>query len=320
MQLRYLVITAKLAVGAGLIYLLVRNAGLREVWAVLKTAQPVYAAASVACFVLVVVVNALRWRAVFDVLGTQLPRSVAVWGTFEGMFFNLFLPTGVGGDVVRAYRAYDHGLTARRAAECGLIDRAFGLWGLAAAVAVAAAFSTALTLVPGWQILAAGAVVVVAGGLAVAWGTKFIPDSRRGWAGRITEFLRTYAGVVHARRFWTAIVPLLAVANLLIGASAWMAAMSLGLDASLADMTIVIEGGALTAMVPISIGGWGVREGTSAFLLNAMGHPLPAAIAASALMGLVLAVIGLIGALVWMLLPYRRLPGRSADVDSRPPP
>ncbi|MBO6902045.1 MAG: flippase-like domain-containing protein [Rhizobiaceae bacterium] len=311
MQLRYLVIAAKFVVGTSLIYLLLSSVGLGEVWAVLKTANPIYAAASVACFVLVVVVNALRWRVVFGVLGTQLPRSVAICGTFEGMFFNLFLPTGVGGDVVRAYRAYDHGVTAGHAAECGLIDRAFGLWGLAAAVAIAAVFSSGMRLVPGWQVLAASAVAVVAGGLAVAWGAASFPDTRSRWAGYVIGVLRTYAGVVRSPCFWTAVVPLLAVANLLIGVSAWLIALSLGLNASLADMTIVIEGGALTAMIPVSVGGWGVREGTAAFLLNAMGHPLPGAIAASALMGLVLAVMGLVGALVWMVLPYRRSTGQT---------
>ena len=314
MQLRHIVIAAKLVVGAGLIYWLLRDTGARDVWAVLKTANPAYLAASIGCFVLVVVVNAVRWRVVFDLLGTHLPLRTAVLGTFEGMFFNLFLPTGVGGDVVRAYRAYDHGLTAKRAAECAMIDRALGLWGLAGAIVVAAIFSTGLRMVPGWQLLTGLAVVVVIGGICVAWAAKLLP-ARAGnrWLDAALGVAREYGTVVRSARFWTAIVPLLAIVNLLIGLSAWFAGASIGLSAGFADMVIVVEGGALTAMIPISIGGWGVREGTVAFLLAAMGHAQTSALAASALMGIVLAVMGLIGALIWMALPYNRTPAHTGQ-------
>ena len=310
MRLRHFVTAAKVLIGGGLIWWLLRDATARDVWEIVAGADPWLIAASIACFVVVVALNALRWRIVFDIMGTRLSIGVAMLGTYEGMFFNLFLPTGVGGDVVRAYRAYDHGLTARQATEGALIDRALGLWGLAAAILVASLFSSGLRQVPGWQLIVGFAAIIVIGGIGAGWIAALLPAraSRRG-VDALLGILAGYAAVVRGKRFWAEIVPLLAVANLLIGVSAWLIALGIGMPVGLADMTVVIEGGALTAMIPVSIGGWGVREGTVVFLLVAMGFARGPALAASALMGLVLAVLGLIGAAVWIGLPYKRRPG-----------
>jgi uncharacterized membrane protein YbhN (UPF0104 family) len=238
------------------------------------------------------------------------------------MFFNLFLPTGVGGDVVRAYRAYDYGLTARRAAEGALIDRALGLWGLALALLVAAPFAAGLRLVAGWPFLVSFAAAVVLGGVAVAYAVKLLgPIAGAGWIAGALSLVGDYGRVVRAPLFWKAIVPMLALSNLLIGLSAWLVAQSVGLAAGFADMVIAIEGGALTAMIPISIGGWGVREGTIAFLMQAMGYKQASALATSALMGLILAIIGLAGAAIWIASPYNRafrLAGRGRSKPDEP--
>jgi hypothetical protein len=327
-RLRHFIIAFKVLVGASLVYLLVRDAAAEDVWSVLAQTRFSLIFLAVVVFAAAVALNAIRWRIVLDLLGTRLPVRTAVVGTFEGMFFNLFLPTGVGGDVVRAYRAYDHGLTARRAAEGALIDRALGLWGLALAVVAAAPFSLTLQQVPAWRLLVGFAAVVILGGLAVAYAAKLLaPNAGAGWIAGALSLVGDYGRVVRAPLFWKAIVPMLALSNLLIGLSAWIVAQGIGLAAGFADMVIVIEGGALTAMIPISIGGWGVREGTIAFLIQAMGYPQAAALAISALMGLILAVIGLAGAAIWIASPYNRafrLAGRGksthAEPDEQPDP
>lgn len=307
MRLRHFTILLKVIVGAGLIYLLVRDAAAADVWAVLSQTRPLQIVLSVVSLSAAVTFNAVRWRIVLGLLGTRLPLRTAVTGTFEGMFFNLFLPTGVGGDVVRAYRAYDYGLTAKRAAEGALIDRALGLWGLAVAMVIAAPFSAGLFMVPAWPFLLGFAAAVIASGLAVAYGAPLLPSRQpQGWIGGVFSLAADYADVVRSATFWTAIVPMLLTSNLLIGLSAWFVARGIGLATGLADMTIVIEGGALTAMIPVSIGGWGVREGAIAFLMTAMGHADGSALAASILIGLVLAIIGLAGAAIWIGSPYNR--------------
>lgn len=294
-------------IGAGLVYWLVRDAAAADAWSVLAGTRLLLVALAVLSFAVAVAFNAFRWRIVLALLGTRIPARIAVIGTFEGMFFNLFLPTGVGGDVARAYRAYDFGLTARRAAEGALIDRALGLFGLALAVALAAPFSAGLQMVDGWPYMLGFVAIVLAGGLAVAHGSAFLPArTGRAWLDGVLALTADYGRVVRSPRFWTSIVPMLLASNLAIGVSTLLVAKSIGLSASLADMVIVVEGGALTALIPVSIGGWGVREGTVALLMSAMGHPSAAALATSALMGLVLAIIGLAGAAIWIASPYNR--------------
>ena len=306
-RLRHFTITLKLLVGASLVYLLVRNASLADVWELLSGARPHLVLLSLLSFAAAVTLNALRWRIVLGLMGSPVPVRVAVVGTLEGMFFNLFLPTGIGGDVARTYRAYDFGLDTRRAVEGTLADRALGLWGLAVAVAVASLFSPGLWSIAGWQWLLGAAALVIAGGLAVGHGAAFLPvRAQNRWLDAAMRLVAAYSQIVRSRRFCTHIVPVLLLANLCIGVSATLAARSIGLVAPLADMTIVVEGGSLAALVPVSIGGWGVREGAVALLMMGMGHSRSAALALSALMGAVLATIGLAGAAIWMASPYKR--------------
>src|SRR5207244_2735510 len=59
--------------------------------------------AAVGLYVLTQVVSAVRWQMLSRPLGFEQPLSHYVGFYFIGMFFNLFLPTSVGGDVVRAW-------------------------------------------------------------------------------------------------------------------------------------------------------------------------------------------------------------------------
>jgi uncharacterized membrane protein YbhN (UPF0104 family) len=64
----------------------------------------------------------------------------------------------------------------------------------------------------------------------------------------------------------------------------------------------------LSTFIPISIGGWGVREGAALLAFGLFGTPPEDALAISILFGLVYSVIGLFGGVVWMLFGYARRP------------
>jgi uncharacterized membrane protein YbhN (UPF0104 family) len=61
----------------------------------------------------------------------------------------------------------------------------------------------------------------------------------------------------------------------------------------------------LMAMVPVSIAGWGVREGIMIYGLGLAKAPPEAALIASILVGLSLATVGLLGGLIWLMQPNR---------------
>jgi hypothetical protein len=55
------------------------------------------------------------------------------------------------------------------------------------------------------------------------------------------------------------------------------------------------------AMLPISIAGWGVREGVAIIAFSGFGVPSPVALGSSLLFGLIVLAVGLVGGLLWLV-------------------
>lgn len=86
-----------------------------------------YLASACALFLLSIFVMAHRWQLLANAVGLRKPFFKMVQLCYVGLFFNLFLPSTVGGDVSRCYyltkgtNKYLHALTSV------LVDRAMGL-------------------------------------------------------------------------------------------------------------------------------------------------------------------------------------------------
>lgn len=312
----------KIAVGAVLVVLILRRIEApEEVLALLGNIGIWQFAAAVLLFQTAVFLNALRWHAVLARIGAKPELTVSVVSTFEGMLFNLFFPGGFGGDAMRVYRVYDWGARGADAIGAGLIDRALGLWGLAAAVLIATPFIGAFEAAVPLRVILIAAATIVAGGLlagVAARGVAALPLP--GWAAPVRGLVLQYGRVVLSAVFLTRILPALVVANLAACASMWFATRSVGLAVSFAEGALVIEMASFASAIPVTVGGWGLREGAIILLLEATGAANASAVAAAAVVGLTMLASGLIGGAVWVAVPYagRRglfRPRRAAAVE-----
>jgi uncharacterized membrane protein YbhN (UPF0104 family) len=244
-----------------------------------------------------------------------------VIGYFEAMFFNQILPTGFGGDAVRVIRAYDSGTTAGWATIGVLIDRAFGL--LAVGLVMMVAFLLGGSPIVNTAIfpaLAVTATVIVAGAsVAALVGCWAIILRLPVWLQPVAVLLRSFSAVFRSLRSVLVIAVLLAASNVLTIWSFLCCASALGVSVSTWDGTIVLQGIVLASLIPVSIGGWGLREGAAVRLFGALGIQESQAVAVAVVFGLVLTVVGLIGAVVWAVSGYRRvdLAERLASVRAR---
>ena len=71
-----------------------------------------------------------RWRMIMRLFGPALPPRASIRLFFEGYFFNNALPSTIGGDAVRIYRAHRLGLPLAASVNGVLLDRVTGLSGL----------------------------------------------------------------------------------------------------------------------------------------------------------------------------------------------
>ena len=99
--------------------------------------------------------------------------------------------------------------------------------------------------------------------------------------------------------------------HMAIVSGAWLLAKSLGIGASWLSCFTIVPAAILISMLPISIAGWGVREGAMATGFAFIGVGGESGLLLSLGVGLILLAVGLLGGLVWLLDGMQPLPSRT---------
>jgi len=276
--------------------------GLRRVNATsVIVAVALNAVATVAC--------AERWRAVARALGAGIERGPAVAAYYRAQFLNTALPGGVLGDVHRGVR---HG---KELDDLGRGLRAVA-WergvGQAVQIVVVLVLLVALPSPLGgaWPYLGAGAGLLV---LALA-----VAGLRRRWAATLRDDARALLSRHVGRMAGPASVVVVAahVATFVV------AARTAGAPAGVVHL-LPLAGLVLLAMsLPVSVAGWGPREGVAAWAFAAAGMTAAQGVAAATVYGVLVVIASLPGAAVLLLASRRRRPapvrGRGAARPVRP--
>ena len=243
---------------------------------------------------------------------------------FIGLFFNNFLPTSVGGDLVRGY--YVSGGKDGMAASYAvlLVERAVGLILLLALAGVAAlvALLAGDAALPQRLLVAvalAGLGGATAGALAFAW--KGWREKIAGWrwlgariSGMVGEFSRSLDLFRRNETRRTRIV-LYSLAVQLVGVIFHVAcARAVGLDTPVLVFFLIVPASIVVTMLPISLNGLGLREGVLVGLLVAYGAPAAQAGAFAVLALIVATLFALAGGLIYPF--HRRLATEEARVPT----
>lgn len=249
-----------------------------------------------------VVLSTLRWQRVVLALDLAAPLPTLLSHTLAGLFVANFLPSTVGGDVLRVVRlAADSGEAPTSFASVAL-DRLTGF--------VVLPFISLSSLLINPSLLGLGAASRLAVGLCLAalvalvgiLGLTASPRLGGRLAGR-PSWLR-FVGAVHLgldrmRRRPAAAATIMGVAfayQLTVLAAVWVAAKALGLPIGWAPVLAFIPVMSIAQVIPISFGGLGLREGALVVLLSPVGVTTEEAIALGlAIYGLNL-VVSLLGA------------------------
>ena len=300
----------KIVVSVGLLlYLLVFQIDLKELWAIARQARWEYLITAMLLMIVGTALRAVRWQVLLQALDIDVPLRRLVQLYFIGAFFNIFLPTGLGGDAVKMAELARSTGRAPEAIGTTLVDRATGLWVLFVLALLALPFSH--TLLPdGWlPIIALGTVGGVVGGWAVM-GTPLIP-----WLGskvrlpgqeKLERFYRSISQLGYKALGKACLVSLIFDILLII----FNVSIARGLDVNqpLGVFLLFTPIISFSLALPISIGGLGVREQTYVLLFSALGVSDAAAAAMSlANYGLTNIVVGLLGGVVYALEGTRGL-------------
>jgi uncharacterized membrane protein YbhN (UPF0104 family) len=260
----------------------------------LRTVDGRALAAAAGLGVLTTVCSAWRWRTVARGLGVDLPLGAAIAAYYRSTFLNVTVPGGVAGDV---HRGFSHG---RDTDDVGRGLRAVA-WERSAGQAVQVVLTVAVLLVAPSPVRGAMpfvALAVLAVGAGVALAARARPAAGRSrWArlrGAATRELRD--GLLAARAW-----PAVAVASALVvaghAATFLIAARTAGASAPLWQLLplalIVLAAGVLP-----NVGGWGPREGVTAWAFAAAGLGASRGVSTSVVYGVMVFVATLPGAVV----------------------
>jgi uncharacterized membrane protein YbhN (UPF0104 family) len=272
-----------------------------ELLATLAKADPLYLGAAFLLFVLSLVVRAYRWFVLLQGLDPEVPFGRLLRLYFVGQFFSQFLPSGYGGDVVRALELTQD-TESSAAIGTVLLDRATGLLVNFAIGLIVLPF-VASTMEP-WLVVA---LIIVAGGGLVAGGLVLEGRLLR----RITGWLpakvslagegplaKIYAAITGCG--WPAVLRAFGVSivfNVMNVVINWLCGRALGIGVSLGYFFVVTPLLSVSTLFP-SIGGWGVRENVSRALFAPTGAADEVSAALGASIGLVTLASGLVGGVV----------------------
>lgn len=268
---------------------------------------------AIAFFAAIPILSGISWRYVIRAMGYDADGRWAWLTCWTAMFFSQGLPSTMGGDAVRMIHGRQAGLPVAGSVGSVLIDRlaAFAALLLTAAVGwagslyTAGAFSTS-ALKWAHPILIGGCLValIFAMSLDRLQGTV-LPQRLRSWelVKKIGEVSATLRRVLLSPHWGPRImVPAIATHAVRVGL-VLLIAHNMGLEISLIDCLTVVPLALLVAMVPVTVAGWGLREGSFVAAFGVLGVPAADAFALSVLFGLVIVATSLPGGLIWLLGP-----------------
>jgi len=254
-----------------------------------------------------IALSAWRWQIIAGKLGLRLPIGLAIGEYYTASLLNLVLPGGVPGDAIRAVRLAKGATTPawRPVVRSIILERAAGQMALAG---VMVAGFAAWPLVLGGRVpveaawLGIGALVagcLIALMLAVA--AKGGPAAVRSAMGGVGVDLRR---ALAADGAWLTqgALNLTIVAGYV--ATFALAAAALGHPLPWVGWVTVVPVVLFSMIVPVTIGGWGVREGIAATLWPLLGLDPAIGFATSVLYGLI-AVIGSLPGAVFLVFRLR---------------
>jgi uncharacterized protein (TIRG00374 family) len=260
-----------------------------------------------------VMVSAKKWHILLKAKKVHVSFFTAWKYYYYGTFFNAFLPTTVGGDVIKAYGLSRRLNRKEDAFSSVVMDRLSGL--------VAVIMIGSVAIIVGWQVIPRAALalslLILIGPLTLIlliFTTDVVGRLLR-WPvvkklGRMTTFAdQVYVslrGYRHNRRFFLPVLMISLLYHTLLVINNYVLSRALSLDIPLYYFFIFIPVAEILVFLPITIQGFGVREGTYVLLFSSIGVRKAQAFALGFSDQLVKLSGNIIGGVVYVLTSWRR--------------
>jgi uncharacterized protein (TIRG00374 family) len=247
-------------------------------------------------------VAGMRLKLVLKALGADYPLARTSQIALCGFFVEQVAFGFVGGDAMRLWLLHQIEVPVRKALEALVIDRCLGLGALL--LVVLAGLSGFLDLLPSFTQLTVFIAGVTLAAAVVGSVLLFL------LAGRIQDRVHSVPVAIAdlycvirspgTRRYVLLTFMLASLTHLMNILVFILIGRNLGLPVTSAQWFFIVPPALLFSMIPISAGGWGLREGVLIFALASLGVAPEEAIVPSLIFGLGILVVTMPGVVIWL--------------------
>ena len=306
---RTLLLLVKLVLSVGLLVYLLQSVDLSDVLRHFIEGQHALFAVAALVYVVVVLLSTVRWKVLLDAAGGSQRLWVLTQSYLVALFFGNFLPSNVGGDLIRVRDTAKTTGSHTSALTVAFIDRVVGF--VALYFIAAPAFLLGGSLVrelAGARVILLGLTVlfIILGGIFVRAGfvTRIVETvgvRRFPWIHAKFESVQATVNAFRAKK--TALVEAFLLSLLLqfLGVVYfYLVARALRIPLGLGAAMLMVPLCSLIQAIPISFNGWGIREGVYVLYFHQVGLPRESALAFSIVAAGLVVLLSISGLFVWL--------------------
>lgn len=318
-----LFLLGKIIVTVGLCVFIVRQGDWANVGQMLMGTSPLLMGLVFAGMLLNVTISAYKWQVLLSIHGI----SAGFWQLqryyFTSVFFNNFLPSNIGGDAYRIYKTLDNERSATHAVVAVVTERVTGIWALVAFGAAGALILYGQNEArPPWLMTALSALAAF-----TLLPPLFVLFSKRTvhWALGLRKFPQKLKQVLtlfddYRRQRSKSLLIIMISFGFHFFTLCWMTVLcyAAGYFASFPKLALGTAVSNLAAMLPVSINGIGLYDGSFIFVMGDLGMPYDSALVTMLTIRAFLIPLSLIGG--WFYLGDKRAGSRLSRAIERKTP
>ena len=304
---KILMTATKFLVSGVILFALFKSIGTEDLYRTAASVNPLSVIFVALLFGTVQAISAYRWQAILakDV-NIGYMRLLSIY--FIGMFFNNFMPTMVGGDIIKGYYLYKDTGRGDISLASIFMDRYSGLTALIV--------MTAIALVLGWSLIEGTGlhsflVLLIAGytGVSLILWVEYLHR----WAMRVLARIHFYGInrkieevylMLMSYRSHRGILVRILICSAIVQPGVIIAyyvlSKGLGMTVPLGYFFLFIPLATVVSMLPVSLAGLGIREGAFVFLFAKAGASKEEALTLSLMLFAIMAAVSLIGGVEYL--------------------
>jgi glycosyltransferase 2 family protein len=307
---RLLAAVAKLLLSVGLMAFVLRDTSLTSLWNMFRRVQPSWILAAMSMHGLVLAVSVWRWHVLLGAQHVRVPARTLAESFWVALFFNNFLPSNIGGDVVRIADTSRPAGSKTLATMVILVDRVLGLFALTSVGAMGALSARAMGIdIPGTLWIEIGALATLALCVLLFFAPSVLdlalsPVRALGHPWVVEKLVTLQETLARFRARPSALAGALAgalIVQAVVVAFYTLTARSLSIPLPLVMAGVLVPVAMVVQMAPVSINGFGLREAVFSFFFVRFGLSVEAAVAVSLLGTALIMLFSLGGGALFLL-------------------